>query len=55
MEERGCMGKFGTVRGVLAPIPSAAAWGMSTGVTGGKDREDVEGMEAAGGSMACWP
>lgn len=54
MEVRGCMGKFGTVRGVPAPIPSM---GASAGVTGGKDadKDEVEGMEVVGGSMACCP
>lgn len=57
MEERGCIGKFGTVSGVPAPMASEVAWGVSAGVTGGKeeDKEEVDGREAAGGSIACWP
>jgi hypothetical protein len=53
MEERGCMGKFGTVRGVPAPTTSAGVCGVSAGVTGGKDADREEAGMEAGGSMDC--
>lgn len=57
MEEMGCMGKFGTVRGVPAPPPASGPARESDGVMGGKEeaKEAVEGMEVAGGSKDCCP